>query len=173
MRNYSKLIVGLVAIASVFVSLNVASAIPMRKYGMAGCGLGSLILRPEGKVPGILQWITNGFGLGQGFTISAGTSYCEDNPVGLTMQQQDMFVAINFDSLRHEIAAGGGQKLDSLGVLMGCPVSQLPQFSTVMRKNYPAVFQGEENATPGKLIEFVRTEMEQDSELADSCKITI
>lgn len=171
--KFSKTIAALITAGAMFGSIAAVDAVPMRKYGMAGCGLGSLLLRPEGKVPGVLQWITNGFGLGQGFTISAGTSYCEDNPVGLTMQQQDIFVAINFDSLRHEIAAGGGQKLNSLGVLMGCPVSQLPQFSSVMRKNYPAVFQSEKQATPEKLIDFVRTEMQKDGELADSCKITV
>lgn len=171
--KYSKMIAAVTVTAGMFVSMTAANAIPMRKYGMAGCGLGSLILRPEGKVPAILQWITNGFGLGQGFTITGGTSFCQDRSIKLSMQQQDIFVAVNFDSLRHEIAAGGGQKLNSLGVLMGCPVSQLSQFSSVMRKNYPAVFQAEKQATPEKLIEFVRAEMEKDSELADSCKITI
>jgi hypothetical protein len=168
------MIAAVIVSGGMFVSLIPAEAVVSRKYGMAGCGLGSLLLRPEGRVPGVLQWITNGFGLGQGFTISAGTSYCQNNPVGrLSMQQQEIFVAINFDSLRHEIAAGGGQKLNSLGVLMGCPVSQLPQFSSVMRKNYPAVFEADKKATPEKLIDYVRAEMQKDSELADSCKITI
>lgn len=103
-------------------------------YGMAGCGLGSIVF---GDKPGMVQIIaatTNGIYGNQTFAITSGTSNCGES--GRTAQVEQ-FIDVNKVALEKEVVRGQGETLSSLSNLMGC---QNSDFTTQMSKNYSRGF---------------------------------
>ena len=89
-------------------------------YGMAGCGLGSIIIKNDGFVQ-IFAATTNGTSVETlTFGITSGTSNCVQDGVVQTDKEQEAFVEANFDALQRDIAAGGGEHLAAFGTLLGC-----------------------------------------------------
>lgn len=113
-------------------------------YGMAGCGLGSIVF---GDKPGFIQIVAatlNGTGGNQTFGISSGTSNCEGM---MKSAKADQFIEVNKLALEKEMVRGQGENLSSLQNMMGC---QNETFSSEMTANYKRGFpQG--NATAADL----------------------
>jgi hypothetical protein len=113
-------------------------------YGMAGCGLGSVVF---GQKPGMIQVIagtTNGIGGNQTFGISSGTSNCGESGKS---QATHEFIKVNKLSLEKEVARGEGETLVSLGQMLECNNNSFP---VDMKKAYSQDFpQG--GATEGQL----------------------
>lgn len=102
-------------------------------YGMAGCGLGSIVF---GDKPGMIQVVAatlNSTGY-QTFAITTGTSNCGDSGKSA---QTTQFIETNRVALEKEISRGQGEAVDSLGKLMAC---KNPNFSSDLRKNYSNSF---------------------------------
>jgi hypothetical protein len=100
-------------------------------YGMAGCGLGSVVF---GDKPGMIQVIAatlNSTGY-QTFAISTGTSNCGDSGKAARANQ---FIEVNKVAVENDLARGTGEAVASLGIVMGC---QNTDFSTQLRRNYTA-----------------------------------
>jgi hypothetical protein len=98
-------------------------------YGMAGCGLGSIVF---GDKPGMIQVVAatlNGTGY-QTFAISTGTSNCGDSG---KMARANQFIEVNKVAVENDLARGTGEAVASLGIVMGC---QNSDFSTQLRRNY-------------------------------------
>ena len=94
-------------------------------YGMAGCGLGSMIFGPVNEpVAQVLAATTNGTLATQTFGISSGTSNCVSGGVIRAEREQAAFAEVNFDDLKRDMAAGGGEYLRSFSSLLGCGVGQ-------------------------------------------------
>lgn len=112
-------------------------------YGMAGCGLGSIVF---GEKPGMIQVVAatlNSIGY-QTFAITSGTSNCGESG---RMAQVEQFIDVNQMALVKEMARGEGETLASLSQIMGC---QNPSFNSEIAKNYSRAFpQG--NATASDL----------------------
>ena len=103
-------------------------------YGMAGCGLGSIVF---GDRPGMVQIFaatSNGIYGNQTFAISSGTSNCGESG---RMAQVEQFIDVNKVALEKEVVRGQGEALSSLSNLMGC---QNSDFTTQMAKNYSRGF---------------------------------
>ena len=107
------------AVAAAFGVLSIASvATADAKYGMAGCGLGSMLF---GNEPGIIQVLaatTNGTSGNQTFGITTGTSNCEDTGGGSASAKA--FVETNRDAFAKDVARGTGETISSLTTLAGC-----------------------------------------------------
>lgn len=105
-----------------------------QEYGMAGCGLGSIVF---GDKPGMIQVIAatlNGTYGNQTFGITSGTSNCESS---MKSAKADQFIEVNKIALEKEMARGQGESLSSLGNMMGC---QNQTFSSEMTASYKRAF---------------------------------
>lgn len=102
-------------------------------YGVAGCGLGSIVL---GEKPGAMQVLAatlNGTGV-QTFGITTGTSNCGK---GLFAQRATDFVKSNKIALQNEAAKGEGETLASFAQMMDC---QNNGFAHDVKSNFEAIF---------------------------------
>lgn len=100
-----------------------------QSYGMAGCGLGSIVF---GDKPGMIQVVAatlNGTGV-QTFGISTGTSNCSEGGI---MARANQFIEVNKVALENDLARGTGESIASLGQVLGC---QNTDFATQFRTNY-------------------------------------
>jgi hypothetical protein len=112
-------------------------------YGMAGCGLGSVVFGQKKGMVQVFASTTNGIYQNQTFGISSGTSNCGDSKGQATSE----FIKANKIALEKDVVRGQGETLASLVEVMSCKNSD---FSTSMKKNYSVEFpQG--GATDGQL----------------------
>lgn len=102
-------------------------------YGMAGCGLGSVVF---GDKPGMIQVVAvtvNGTGI-QTFGISSGTSNCGESG---RASQAHQYIEVNKVVLEKEISRGQGETLASLSQLIDCKSSS---FGSDLKNNYSTSF---------------------------------
>lgn len=112
-------------------------------YGMAGCGLGSIVFGQEKGMVQIFAATTNSYG-GQTFAISSGTSNCGESGRN---QATHEFIKVNKSNLEKDVVRGQGETLASLGQMLECTNSNFPQ---AVKSNYSREFpQG--GATEGQL----------------------
>jgi hypothetical protein len=161
------LIVAAMAIG-IAVTLGAGSA-SAGNYGMAGCGLGSIVIGPKGGILQIFAATSNGTLGNQTFGITTGTSNCTEDASAYLNKQQEMFVTVNKKSLEQEMAAGRGEKLDAFAHLLGCPAGKKSEFSAMAQTSHKKVFSSE--ATPSEILSAVKTEISSNAALAASCKI--
>lgn len=116
----------IILFALTLVLSNVASA--NKPYGMAGCGLGSLLHDKNGNQ--VLAATTNGTGT-QTFGISSGSSNC----VTATQQTAKIknFIEANYESLITDMAKGNGDSVNTLSSMYGCDQNK---FAGAMKDNY-------------------------------------
>ena len=122
------------------------------KYGMAGCGIGSLVLGDQpGKIQIVAAIIDDAagqyLGLNQTWTVTTGTSNCTESGVALKDREQDYFADANFANLRQEMAQGQGENLDAFASLFGCTGENSAKFSATMQKNYQQIFDGAQDGS--------------------------
>jgi len=138
-------------------------------YGMAGCGLGSMVIGPK---PGMIQIValtTNGVFGSQFFGITTGTSNCTSNGVIKAELDQRAFVAYNYDALKMEIAVGNGETLNSLAYLMGCPAESTQDFASMTQANFSKIFEGEKGQEADWVLHRIKQSVTQSKELKNSC----
>jgi hypothetical protein len=114
-------------------------ALAEKPYGMAGCGLGSVLVGKDGNQ--ILAATTNGTGT-QTFGISSGTSNC----VTATQQTAKIknFIETNYESLITDMAKGNGESIKTLSSMYGCNTTK---FSEAMKNNYETITPDKTDAT--------------------------
>lgn len=103
-------------------------------YGMAGCGLGSIVF---GQKPGMIQILagtTNGLSGNQTFGISSGTLNCGESGKSAKAEQ---FVDVNKVALENDMARGQGETLTALAQVLEC---KNQDFSATMKSNYKQSF---------------------------------
>jgi pyruvate/oxaloacetate carboxyltransferase len=86
-------------------------------YGMAGCGIGSLVFKDQ---PGTIQVVAatlNNIVSPQTSAITSGTSGCYD---GKASAAKIDYIDRNISSLKEDAARGQGETLDGLMTLLGC-----------------------------------------------------
>lgn len=137
---------------------------PARRYGMAGCGMGSILL-PNG--PHFMTSILNGLGWNQVFMISSGTSNCQSENSQAVMLQQEHFIAGNYRDVAREAAQGHGSTLHGLAGTLGCGDSDFGRFSRLTQNHYQDIF-----SQPGALaaLSAIKSKVNADTQLASSCK---
>lgn len=104
-----------------------------RGYGMAGCGLGSILLGDKKGMMQIFAATSNGVG-GQTFAMSSGTSNCVDGS-GKTAK---LFIQANKAALATDMARGEGETIISLATLLGC--HDAGKMGQDLKANYKQVF---------------------------------
>lgn len=137
-------------------------------YGMAGCGLGSLLFGTDNGKIQILAATTNGTFGSQTFGITSGTSNCVQGGVVTSQREQAAFAEVNFQDLKRNMAAGGGEYLSSFATLLGCDDSAKSSFASMTQTKYEAIFPTA-NTSPMQMLGAVKTEIKATPALANSC----
>lgn len=105
-------------------------------YGMAGCGLGSVLLGSSGGQ--ISAATTNDSTYTQPFGISSGTSNCV--PDKAISAEETNFIINNFASFEKDVARGEGITIVALGELLDCQVAVIPDMSRKLQGSYDDIF---------------------------------
>lgn len=134
----------IVSVALLVLTLNAGQAQAKRAYGMAGCGLGSLVFKPGGGQSSAAT--TNGSFYSQLFGITSGTSNCISSAEAAQISKQEEFIVANLGTLSKEIAQGAGNTLATLSTTLGCNDSVYPQFADHLQNGYSDIF-----AAPGAI----------------------
>jgi hypothetical protein len=90
-------------------------------YGMAGCGLGSLVFGNKAGFVQIFAATTNGTFNSQTFGITSGTSNCVDTSGAASGK---LFIDVNREALAKDMSRGSGETIKSLSAIAGCKDSE-------------------------------------------------
>ncbi len=131
-------VIALGLIASLLPTLAMARG----NHPMAGCGLGYLLLsnKDNDKVTQVLGATTNGTFGTQTFGISSGTSGCTEDGTVKVARATEVFVEVNLDSLRQDIARGQGEYANTLASLLGATEATQPQLVRFFHSEYQSLF---------------------------------
>jgi hypothetical protein len=143
---------------------NVASA--QRKYGMAGCGLGSIVMGPKGSQ--ISAGTTNGSSNSQIFGITSGTSNCVPDAKSSASIEQESFMFTNYATLSKEMAQGNGTTVAGLAKVMGCGEEVQSEFFKAAQNNHDKIF-----SSPGALaaLDTLKETISKNETLARNCNV--
>ena len=108
-------------------------------YGLAGCGVGSIIFGPKPGPVQIASATTNGIYWNNTFGMTSGTSNCDIPEMG---HQAAMFIEVNHETLAKDAARGQGETVAGLAVILKC--SNPASFGQSLQQNYERIF------APGK-----------------------
>ena len=150
-------------LAIIILGILFSSSVFAKKYGLAGCGLGSILVGKEGDQ--VIAATTNGSSGSQGFGITSGTSNCVDDEKRKVSLLP--YIQINKVQLLNAMAKGSGESLTGLAQLMGC--SEQDSFNILMKKNYSDVSKNSdstENLTD-KIYQIIKT----NSHIKENCSI--
>ncbi len=104
-----------------------------QQYGMAGCGLGSILFGDEPGIVQIFASTTNGFSGSQTFGISTGTLNCGESGYKESAQA---FIRVNQVALENDLARGQGETLVNLANVLSCKNASFESsFSNSYRTN--------------------------------------
>jgi hypothetical protein len=109
-------------------------------YGVAGCGLGSIVFGPK---PGPIQIVAatlNAIGY-QTFAISTGTSNCDVPQMG---QQAAVFIEVNRQILAKDAARGQGETVEGLAAILNCDNAEA--LGQGLQSNFETIFKRENNS---------------------------
>ncbi len=139
-------------------------------YGMAGCGLGSVLFgETESRGGQILASTTNGIYGNNTFGMSSGTSNCvpDNSATSAAMRKNmEMFVAANKESLANDVAKSNGETITAISNIMGCTDSSY--LGAKLQARYETIFATKE-AT--QVSESMMTTVASDRYLAETCKL--
>jgi hypothetical protein len=136
MREMNKTLFS-VAVVGLFLAMPSQSR--ATDYGMAGCGLGSMLIKDDGIVQ-IFAATTNGTSANQTFGITSGTSGCVADGVVMADKEQEAFAELNFEQLQHDMAQGSGEYLAAFVTLLGCTDDVRSDVYRFAQDNYAATF---------------------------------
>jgi len=105
-------------------------------YGSAGCGLGSVVIKPSEHFTQIFAATTNGLFGNQTFGITSGTSNC-DGPAR-PAQAAARYVTANRSALAVAAARGRGEALDALATIAEC--RHPGKLGSVLQRNFGRIF---------------------------------
>lgn len=137
-----------------------------RNYGMAGCGLGSLVIDKNGAQ--ILASTTNSTFYNQFFAITFGTSNCIDSDSAAAAHRMDVFVAANKAAVANDIAKGNGETLSSISKILNCDNTQ--QLGSALQGKFTSIFP-KYDVSANDVTDHIITVIKSDSDLNQSCHI--
>ncbi len=155
----------LTVVAALSLAIVSGQASAKRNYGVAGCGLGSLIIDPGGSQTSAAT--TNGTAYNQYFGITSGTSNCTPTSDMAVIVEQEKFVVANLGTLSKDMARGQGESLSALSETLGCSSSVLPQFSSHLQNGYGEIF-----TAPGAIavLDATKAQLMKDELFRTNCK---
>jgi hypothetical protein len=139
------------------------------EYGMAGCGLGSLLFGNDNStLMQILASTTNGTFGSQTFGITSGTSNCTAGGAVKAAREQAAFAEVNFQDLKRNMAAGGGEFLISFATLLGCEESVKADLGKMTQQKFEVIFSSAKT-TPVNMLSSVKAQIKANPTLSGSC----
>jgi hypothetical protein len=119
-----------------------AAATYVPPYGMAGCGLGSLVFKEDTKVAQITAATLNGTGVQTSAISSTHSSGCKEQAGEAALRvEQEVFVAANLRALEEDVTAGGGDFTQAFAQVLGCEdEASYGELLTTSRANYDRIF---------------------------------
>lgn len=151
-------------LASVSFAVSKKSTSFVRNYGMAGCGLGSVVMGKDGGQ--VSAGTTNGTSFNQTFGISAGSLNCVDSASAEVAGRIDHFILVNRSQIQGDIARGTGETILALGNFMGCTDSS-KLIGTQLKANYSSIFNGE--VKTNEITDSIITVILSSPELSHQC----
>ena len=148
------------------MALSSAAFAGARPYGMAGCGLGSMVMGSGGSQ--VTAATTNMTAYNQLFGITSGTLNCvPDNAAQASINELPNFVHNNAVALADDIARGHGETLISLSALMACenPKAVAPLLQSHFTEIFPS-----EKVDPWAVSNAIIDAVEQDQAVFNSCQ---
>jgi hypothetical protein len=135
-----------------------------RNYGMAGCGLGSLVVQKNGNQ--ISAGTTNGTSYNQVFGITFGTSNCTDGPMDEVALNMDKFININKVNMAADISKGEGETINAVAEMMGC--TDRNKLAKTLQDNFSSIYPNAKvNAM--QITDSVISTIAEDQNLKGSC----
>lgn len=114
------------------------------RYGMAGCGLGAMLIEKNTALPQIGSGILSSLSATQTFGITTGTSNCQPDQAGHAKVEQEVFLRTNLASLTREAAQGTGEHLSAFAEVLGCDHGA---FSKMSQEKYNEIYSTSESQT--------------------------
>jgi len=117
-------------------------------YGMAGCGLGSLVFADsESRVSQVLAATTNGTYMNNTFAVTSGTSNCvpDASKTASLKKNMGMFIAANREALANDVVKSNGDTIVAMGQIMGCKDSEY--LGAKLQSRYENIFSSKEDST--------------------------
>jgi hypothetical protein len=138
------------------------------EYGIAGCGLGSVFFGRQNTLGSqILASTSNHTGI-QTFGITSGTSNCTTGGVIRAEREQAAFVEVNFEDLKGNMAAGGGEFLASFATLLGCEDSVKPTLAKMTQDKFEILVPSP-STNPIQMLANIKQQIKESSSLATTC----
>ncbi|MBF0363798.1 MAG: DUF3015 family protein [Oligoflexia bacterium] len=112
-------------------------------YGMAGCGLGSVIFgENENKWAQVIAVTTNNTSGSNTFGVSSGTSNCntDEAQTSSTRKNTEIFIAANQMALFNDAARSGGESIEALSIILKCDRNGTEELARTLQKNYREIF---------------------------------
>ncbi len=122
------------------------------RYGVAGCGLGSMAFGDQPGGVQVLAATTNGLFGTQTFGITTGTSNCGP---GLFAMGTKNFVEANREALAKDVARGQGEAIGALTQINACADSSA--VGAALQKNFTAIFPTEDASSDAVTDAILRT----------------
>jgi hypothetical protein len=141
------------------------SAVP---YGMAGCGLGSMVPAWKNDIGQIMAATTNASFSSQTFGITSGTSNCSTDGIVNKDMVQEIFVVYNHSALEHEMAIGRGERIESISKLLGCPF-HAKELGELTKINFSDLIKESDNHNSKLLLSRLKTVISKDKILKYIC----
>ena len=125
-------------------ALMIAAGSSAMAQNNVGCGWGSAVFNGQrGVAPQVLAATTNGTSGNQTVGITFGTSGCTQDGVVSSSWKISMFIDGTRVALARDAAAGQGENLDALAVVMGVSADDRAAFAAAIKSNFSTVFANE------------------------------
>ncbi len=144
------------------------STLHSKSYGMAGCGLGSMVPAWKNDITQVLAATTNGSTSNQTFGITSGTLNCTDDGIVKLEKAQEVFVHYNHSGLEIEFAKGNGERIEAIATLLGCPTHS-KQIGELTKKNFASIVNPETSKSSQNLLRALKREIGNDPVLSLAC----
>lgn len=152
-----------------FSMASASTALAHDKYGLAGCGLGSMVIENKtGMSAQTAAATTNGTSASQTFGITSGTSNCTAEGVILASKEQEAFFEANFASIQKDMASGGGEHLAAFTGMLGCADATQPAVFATAQESFGQVFPTDQT-TPTQALYMLKLQLSQKREIASTC----
>lgn len=136
-------------------------------YGMAGCGLGSMVFRENTRSQQWLASIINDAIIPQSLPITTGTSNCFDIDEEQSQAEQEIFIDTNFHTLKTDVVRGDGETLRAYADLVGCYKDNLyDTFASLSQGQYGFIFS---DSLPQSVAERFRDSLKRSRALKTRC----
>ncbi len=173
--------VGTVVIASAMMSASAmaaekAAAAPAssdnqiaENRGSDSCGLGWSITKGKSLLGTSTRGSTNA-SLNPAFSMTSGTSGCEQHSFAKKDSDSVKYIAKNFNSIKADMAEGQGEYLAGLAQVVGCNDGAVSNFQSLAQKNYRSLTNG---ADAYQTLEHVRAMIQQNPSLSGCSSVSI